>query len=412
MLFRLLLCYSFCYIHTMDDKIKFFENMIQCCFPVAFWEFDNNLALLSSLNENNEMMHYFFKYSHACNMTQQYIQNNTGKPALIRSDGLCWTADYIAKEKKLCLMGPFAMTKSAMRHIRQKYQEENYSFKRQNQINHTLNRIPLIPASYIFQYTIMFHYALTGEKIRISDIQHPFTEKEDTFFPDDNKDSRRHNGVWVAEINLIQAIQNGNLNYKSYLNNAALLSSGIHTRDPGSLRSLKDSIILFSGLCTRAAISGGVPAETAYDMCDIYTDMIESADSVSELNHISDEMVDDCVRSVRQYQSPVQSRIVNRCCDYIRMHITEKITLQTLSKACGYSTYYLSRKFKEEVRVPLGEYVLHAKLDQACFLLKTTSNTIQDISDSLSFSSRSYFSTAFQRYKGVSPQKYRQQNQL
>lgn len=274
----------------------------------------------------------------------------------------------------------------------------------------------MIPSAYLFQYAIMFHYCISGEKISVSDIQHPYPsrehDKDDIFSSEERNEtppSERHSGAWEAQSQLMKAVETGNLNYRAAMEQAALASSGVRMKDAGTVRNGKDSIILFTGLCTYAAISGGLPPEIAYDMCDQYVDMAESADSVSELIHVSDIMLDDYVRKVHRYQtdSPL-SRPVRICCDYIHMNVTQDLSIEKLARLCGYTDYYLSRKFKKETGVPLGEYILHTKLDQACLLLRTTSHSIQDISDSLAFSSRSYFSTAFQKYMGISPKEYRE----
>ena len=43
-------------------------------------------------------------------------------------------------------------------------------------------------------------------------------------------------------------------------------------------------------------------------------------------------------------------------------------------------------------------------------MLEGTNDTIQSISDALSFSNRSYFYTCFQKLTGISPSEYRKRN--
>lgn len=56
------------------------------------------------------------------------------------------------------------------------------------------------------------------------------------------------------------------------------------------------------------------------------------------------------------------------------------------------------------------DYIKQARIQCAHILLESTSKSIQEISEDLHFSSRSYFSTVFQAQIGVSPAIYRQQH--
>lgn len=81
-----------------------------------------------------------------------------------------------------------------------------------------------------------------------------------------------------------------------------------------------------------------------------------------------------------------------------------------LQSSAGYSEYYFSRKFKQEMGCTLTEYIMREKIDSAKVLLSSTSMSIMEISIELSFNSRSYFSDTFQKNTGISPGEYRKQN--
>jgi AraC-like DNA-binding protein len=104
---------------------------------------------------------------------------------------------------------------------------------------------------------------------------------------------------------------------------------------------------------------------------------------------------------------PIQS-----CCDYIQLHICEKIQTKTLAEKVSYTEYYLTRKFKKEVGISINEYIQIQKIQYAKCLLSISSETIQYISDLLNFCSRSYFSQVFFKIEGISPSEYREQNKI
>ena len=92
------------------------------------------------------------------------------------------------------------------------------------------------------------------------------------------------------------------------------------------------------------------------------------------------------------------------------MHINEKLSIGDLAERAGYSEYYFSRKFKQEMGCTITEYIMREKIERAKVLLSTTNMSILDISIELSFNSRSYFSDSFQKIAGIAPGEYRKQN--
>ncbi|MDE6962216.1 MAG: helix-turn-helix transcriptional regulator, partial [Lachnospiraceae bacterium] len=70
--------------------------------------------------------------------------------------------------------------------------------------------------------------------------------------------------------------------------------------------------------------------------------------------------------------------------------------------------YYFSRKFKKEVGCSVADFILREKIAQAKLMLAGTNETVQSVSDALSFGSRSYFYACFKKLTGSSPSEYRQ----
>ena len=56
----------------------------------------------------------------------------------------------------------------------------------------------------------------------------------------------------------------------------------------------------------------------------------------------------------------------------------------------------------------VNNYIRQKKTEEAKLLLSGTHMSISEISDELSFSSRSFFFSSFQKETGMSPTKYRQ----
>ncbi len=64
------------------------------------------------------------------------------------------------------------------------------------------------------------------------------------------------------------------------------------------IRNLKNMTIIYTALCTRAAIHGGLPPEISYNLSDMYIQSIEASRSLGEIAEVNSAMVDDFVRRV------------------------------------------------------------------------------------------------------------------
>lgn len=223
--------------------------------------------------------------------------------------------------------------------------------------------------------------------------------------------SNRHHGIWAAEQRFLQLFKDGNPDFQKALLESSHLSSGVQHNSKDSLRAAKNNSFVLLTLISRASIDGGVSPDIAYDLCDFFAQRIEDAASLTENFDVTTELVQIYFKKVcESKQNDGVSSIVKNCCDYIGIHINEKLSISELAERAGYSEYYFSRKFKQEMGCTLTEYIMREKIERAKVLLSTTNMSIMDISIELSFNSRSYFSDTFQKNTGISPGEYRKQN--
>ena len=95
---------------------------------------------------------------------------------------------------------------------------------------------------------------------------------------------------------------------------------------------------------------------------------------------------------------------------YIKKHFKENISLDTLSDLVFLNKYYLAHAFKKYHKISPIQYQLQLKVKEAKSLLTTTNLGISDISNSLGFSSQSYFSQTFKKETGMTPNQYRKKD--
>lgn len=99
-----------------------------------------------------------------------------------------------------------------------------------------------------------------------------------------------------------------------------------------------------------------------------------------------------------------QCAVVRR---YIDAHFKEPLTLDKLAQVANVNKYHLAHSFKEEFGISPITYQLHRRIEESCYLLRQTDMTLAEIARILGFSSSSYFSQLFRKYRHQTPSAYR-----
>lgn len=105
------------------------------------------------------------------------------------------------------------------------------------------------------------------------------------------------------------------------------------------------------------------------------------------------------------------STVVRGIITVLENHLLEEWKLADYAKKVGYSKYYLTRQFKKETGMTIGEYVRTRRLAIAAFLLLHSNMSILEISFELQFQSQEAFTRAFKELYEIPPGKYRKHMQ-
>ena len=105
------------------------------------------------------------------------------------------------------------------------------------------------------------------------------------------------------------------------------------------------------------------------------------------------------------------SKEIYSCIQYVNGHVNENISVTDVSNYIYRSRSYTLSHFKEELGFNLGEYIIHAKIQEAKSLLAFTDKSLSEISHHLCFSSQSYFQNVFKKVTGETPLSYRKKTQ-
>lgn len=106
-----------------------------------------------------------------------------------------------------------------------------------------------------------------------------------------------------------------------------------------------------------------------------------------------------------------EQSFVSRMNDIIRNNISDDgFTVEDLAASLNLSRVQLYRKVKAILGISISDHINNIRLERAAELLKNEDTSINEIAESLGFSSSNYFSTAFKNKFGNSPTDYRNNN--
>lgn len=87
----------------------------------------------------------------------------------------------------------------------------------------------------------------------------------------------------------------------------------------------------------------------------------------------------------------------------------ETLTLDEIAADSHVSAGYLTREFRKQFGVTVGEYIRQIRLDFACAQLASGRRSLAAIADAAGFADQSHFTRVFRRRMGVTPAVYRSQ---
>ena len=162
------------------------------------------------------------------------------------------------------------------------------------------------------------------------------------------------------EIDFFHSVCHGDMDkvYKNCEEHRFLDTEGVGILSEDPVQNLKYHMVVTAALVTRNCIEKGLEQEKAFRMSDYYIRKLDTAKTAEEVERIHDALVLD---------------------------FTGKI--------------------------PISDYIRENKIEIAQEKLRTTEESILDISCMLSFASQSHFIDVFKKVTGVTPKTYRSLNQ-
>lgn len=110
---------------------------------------------------------------------------------------------------------------------------------------------------------------------------------------------------------------------------------------------------------------------------------------------------------LQQHEDGLPKYKLKQALEYMNAHLSENVSLATLSEGLGISQYYFCRLFKQSTGITPHAYLIQQRVERSKQLLKQKESTILDVAIACGFANPSHFAKHFQKQTGISPKQFR-----
>ena len=399
----------------VEYRLNDLQGMIYAACQLGAWCFDEKKTLFFTTAPHREEYHMLLQLG-GCLDAAIEKKDLPGCPLVFSGAmGLGWIAEWVHRSEKsplLVILGPLYMKNSSIDESMQQLDRHGLSGHLRREYLKILGDVPFVHGESIRNFAIMLHFAcyeenLSRESILFESPAPP--EKDLPPIPEKGEDAPAENDLerMVShEEMMLRCLREGLAPEKDKNDYQGELQN-FHLRDV--LRQIKDNLIIFTALCARNAVRGGVSLTAAKNRESHWICRIENMTSYGDTPQMVQKMYQDFQHMVLAAKDTEGlSRAVRDCREYIRMNYTNPLTTEEIARHCGYTEYYLTRKFSREMGMKMADYIRTVRLNAAKVMLLTSRKDIQQISEELQFGSRSYFDRVFRQEVGISPRQFRE----
>ena len=282
-----------------------------------------------------------------------------------------------------------------------------------------LESLPSLPPLSLLQILCMIDFSLTGHRLSLENVAiHEETQgklkiemeknqAERTLDNMENYANRPYSALDI-ENRLLDMVMRGDVAaIEAFAQSAPAIEGGTIAHD--QIRQIKNTFIVTATLVSRAAIRGGMDVTAALALSDAYIQKVELIDDVGQLTELSYRLLLDYAERVAEIRLGKQpTPLVLKVSNYVQLHLSEPIKVETIAQALYMGRSRLSTNFKKETGLDLSAYILLMKINEAKRLLRYSDKTFAAISLYLGFCSQSHFTRVFKKSTDVTPLEYRQ----
>lgn len=177
--------------------------------------------------------------------------------AYVENEGETVQTEQTQKGRLLIVIGPLFLSHTSVKHIEESLRSSSYSVHMRREMMRTLAEVPVISMSAVNQYAKILHYTLTSQRIQTSDFIFQNEATRLLTMGEESEDSVQYQSlerVVQDEKLILQAVKDGNLDYRQIMEQGSNYQPEMPSNTGDVLRDGKNSVLIFTALCSRAAI--------------------------------------------------------------------------------------------------------------------------------------------------------------
>lgn len=234
-------------------------------------------------------------------------------------------------------------------------------------------------------------------------ISYEFLDSSKNFIYNARETGKTHS-AFQYELMLFTAIKNGNIN-------GVRTSLELYKKSGLIIGHMSDNLsteIHYWAVSTIAvaihyAILGGLDETEAYQLSDEYIQGIDLLPTMDECIEYLSQKAIELVTKVKENKIPqCYSPLINRCIHLIHLNLHSRLKIEDIAHTFHVSRDYLSLAFKKETGIPLHQYILNQKLEEAKNML-SYGMSINETSYTLCFCDESHFIQLFKKKYNITP---------
>lgn len=242
----------------------------------------------------------------------------------------------------------------------------------------------------------------TAKHADISGIHNPAVDQ------DHQENSGAIDSRYEYEHRIRDAVSRGDRNALSRAIGDGFPTKDFYHRLPGNpLRIEKNLTVVLNTMLRLSAEQGGLMPVVIHGISEEFAVRIEQARRVEDMEPLRTEMMYRYCEAVHRFTLAHHTMPVRAVTGHILTNLGADHTLSELAEIAGCSPSYLSRLFRRELGVTIGEFVTEKRIGEARWLLAQSDQPMAEIADTLGFSSLNYFRRVFKKETGTTPGAYR-----
>lgn len=329
----------------------------------------------------------------------------------------CFVSPIVGNEKTHAkvTVGPFLMVEHEDYWALDIEDRTELDKKQLDEIKKELKKIPYVEASKVNNYSNLLFMAVGFmnnisastdmlAKQSLTEIQGQISQ----YIRDIKHGDVLPNYPIELEHKLLEAIKDLDKNTAAIYSNELL--GHIFYRSNGDFNFVKSSVHELLVLISRATIDSGADSEKVLTMIRQFSKELTLIADMDAICLWFAKIIIKLMEETLSFHGVKHFDIIHKTIDYIRVHYTEKLSLDSVAKIVYLSPSYLSRIFKKETGFSFNQYLNNVRIEKSKRLLLSDEIRLADIAPLVGFEDQSYYTKVFKRTTGILPSSYRDKN--